>query len=194
VDKNRSHPLYSFLLIAFEIAALLYFAGCAGNSTAAVENIGTRPTEGPATRAKGAGPTPTERNENQETQVEDFVVREIAGSETEHRYIIQVNSNNLRAPLPMTKDVIQKCWLYQDGALRDCPADDFIDSVSREETGAWDYSYVIFSIVNVDPTSGKATVRVDELAGPMARKGLLYSLVQVNGSWQTESSKLLWSS
>jgi hypothetical protein len=72
-------------------------------------------------------------------------------------------------------------------------ADDFVNSFGQEGTGDWGYSYVIFSIINLDPVSGKATVRLDELAGPRAGKGLLYTLVQVDGNWETESSKLLWS-
>jgi hypothetical protein len=194
MHKIQPSPLCSILWIALEMSAILFLAGCTKQSTAVVKTPGALLAESPTPASIDVRPAPTAGNESQETQIEDFVVREIAGSETEHRYIIRVNSNNLRAPLPMTKDVIQKCWLYQEGALRDCSADDFINSVSREGSDAWNYSYVIFSIVSVDPESGKATVRMDELAGPMARKGLLYALVQVNGSWQTESSRLLWSS
>jgi hypothetical protein len=193
MDKNCSFPLHTIPWIALGMFCLFHLAGCRqpANTMAGIPMATS--TELPAHSTEGVKPTPVSGNESQETQIESYIVQEIAGEETEHRYIVRVSANNLRAPLPMTKEVIQKCWLYQDGTLQECLADDFVNSVSQEGTGAWKYSYVIFSIVDMDAEAGRATVRMDELAGPQARKGLLYTLVQVEGKWQTESSKLLWS-
>jgi hypothetical protein len=193
MTNRRSSPLYFIPGLAFGVFVLAFLSSCTVQAPAAAEPPTIFLTEEvPAYPPADVNPT-SPGNDSQEAQIENYMVQEIAGSEAEHRYIVRVSAHDLRAPLPTTKDAIQKCWLYLNGSLSDCTADDFVNSFGQEGTGAWDYSYVIFSIVNIDPVSGKATVRMDELAGPGAGKGLLYTLVQVDGKWETESSKRLWS-
>jgi hypothetical protein len=191
MDKNLLPSPPSILWIVLAMIALIALPGCAAPATALAQLPTALSSESPVLPSTG-DPTPTSGNESQEEQIENYIVQEVAGSETEHRYIVRVSANDLRAPLPTTSEAIQKCWLYQEGTLHDCLADDFLNSFGQEGTGAGGYSYIIFSIVKMDPESGKATVRVDEVAGPRASKGLLYTLIRVNDRWQTESSKLLW--
>ncbi len=135
---------------------------------------------------------PTGESGNQDDQLETYIVSQLAGGEKQHRYVILVTTKDPMAPLPMAQEVIKKCWLYKDDLLNNCLAENFLNSVDGEKGIPWNYSYVIISVISENSEFSQATVRLDEISGPSATKGLLYKLIKVNGDWQIESRKIIW--
>ena len=140
------------------------------------------------------GTTPGSENEVQKQQLENYIVDALAGNERQHRYVIAVNTQAVRAPLPITKEVIQSCWLYQNNVLQNCLPDDFVRSINSESGGPWNYSYAIFSIIAVNDDYSQATVRLDEISGPGRSQGILYILTRGDKGWESNSRKILWAS
>lgn len=106
----------------------------------------------------------------------------------------QVNPtpNDLRSKLKISTENILAAWRYQDGILHDFTASDTMHSYTQEPNGPWKYSYMAFSLNEVNPDVSTAVVRIDRMPGLAGGKGELFELVRAGDLWTVKSSRITW--
>lgn len=127
-------------------------------------------------------------------KVVGFVVSQLAGGGPKDRVIVRIESEseNPAAPLQVSPDAVQECWLYRGGVLSNCVPQTFFDARKSETTTPWKSSYVVFQVTSVGKEYERATVRYDETFGPASSTGYLLELAQVEGGWRVQSRRVVW--
>lgn len=137
--------------------------------------------------------TPLDANPQQAALL-SYVLTDLAGAEKVHLLVAQVkpNSSDAMAKLNLGPANILRAWMYQDGALHDCPPAFFASSYVAEPNAAWKYAYLAFSFGEVSPDFSAASVRIDRIPGLAGGKGQLFNLAREGGQWKVKTQRSTW--
>lgn len=139
--------------------------------------------------------TPAPPKQAQEDSLVQSILKEAIGQGSTNRFIAQVRKEGVKgnAPIEPREAGVLQCWRYEKGQLAGCAATEFQESFEKDTTSIpWKFSYVIFSVTEVDTAYTKATVRMEVVSGPKAGSGTNLRMTRAGDQWRVESQERVW--
>jgi hypothetical protein len=135
-------------------------------------------------------PTPSPGGQGDaEQQLAYYIMSEFITAENPH-YVTWVAPVEKPGPLPA--QTVLGAWKCEGGLCLEVPLDEPAQKLEAESGSRWQYSYYTFAIMSLNADATRATIRLDQLHGPLAGLGEEIVLVKEGGKWVEESRKGLW--
>lgn len=129
-------------------------------------------------------------SQDAERQLAYYVMSEFITAENPH-YVTWVSPAE-EDPGPLPVDNVLGAWKCEGGSCTEVSPDEPAQKLQAETGRLWQYSYYRFAIVSLNPDATRATIRLDQVHGPLAGLGEEIVLVKKAGKWEVESRQGLW--
>ena len=107
---------------------------------------------------------------------------------------VSAKAGRQASPLDLTKVAVVRCWHSVAGQPLPCTPQEYTrlyqDDNSR--SGPWQHSYGVFAFLSLNDSGPLATVRLDNLSGPLAGSGWEYDLRKAGNQWEVRSKRMVW--
>lgn len=133
-----------------------------------------------------------------EEQLVEYTIKGIlAPREGEREFVVAWLRRSTGAGDVSFDALAQRFWKWEGGQLTEIGREEYDALTKTQGQGAkstWLYAQHSVTVLSLDEEKGEAVVEVGSMYGPLAGKGVRYSLKREGGSWKKVSEETVWTS